>query len=286
MSPSLVEIDADLRVELTGLDGQSAKGHLYGEGNRLTFEIDSPGVFAGNDDAPTVRAAAEMFAERGIAIKVVHDGQHLVTIGDVRAPWWQRRATGSRHIRVGSVRGAWTSLRSRTSGQGPVLPSAEAFPPPTMLPIAPTFGLRRRRRPTTTHDPHGTGTPRLAVERASMMPGERQQVFWLDRVECGIGSDPSNAIVLPGLEPFHAVVTHDDRDEFVVSTAGPEVRVHGAPITTQVLRSGARIEVGQHCLAFYRDEFADHGRPYGGRSGGELGRQRPQPPRRAGDGLT
>ena len=28
-----------------------------------------------------------------------------------------------------------------------------------------------------------------------------------------------------------------------------------------------------------RDEFADHGRPYGGREGGEADVQRPQPPR-------
>ena len=34
-------------------------------------------------------------------------------------------------------------------------------------------------------------------------------------------------------------------------------------------------------MSFYREEYADHGRPYGGRVGGEIGHQRPQPPRGA-----
>ncbi|ROR91579.1 FHA domain-containing protein [Nocardioides aurantiacus] len=280
MSPTatLVEVDADLRVELTGLDGQSARGHLYGEANHFTFELDHPGVFAGSDDAPTVAAAAEMFAERGITIKVVSDGVHLVTIGAVRAPWWQRRATGSRHIRVGTWRGGWTALRSRAAGQPPVLPSSKAFPPPSMLPVAPTFGFRRRR--LTGTDSPGAGSPRLAVERASVMAGETQSVFWLQGDVVGIGSDPSNAVVLPGIEPFHAVINRDaERDELVISTAGPEVRVHGELVREKLLRSGSRIEIGEHTLAYYRDEHADHGRPYGGRQGGEMGRQRPQPGR-------
>jgi hypothetical protein len=32
-------------------------------------------------------------------------------------------------------------------------------------------------------------------------------------------------------------------------------------------------------MTFFREEFADHGRPYGGRVGGEIGHQRPQPER-------
>ena len=279
MSPAatLLEVDADLRVELTGLDGESARGHLHGEANHFTFELDRPGVFAGADDAPTVAAAAEMFAERGITIKVVSEGVHLVTIGAVRAPWWQRRATGSRHIRIGTWRGGWIALRSRAVGQSPVLPDTRAFPPSTMLPIAPTFGFRRRR-PTGT-DARGSGAPRLAVERASMMAGEKQAVFWLQGDTTSIGSDPTNDVVLPRIAPFHALIGRNDDDELVISTAGPEVRVFGRVIDSQLLRSGSKIEIGEHTLAYYRDESADHGRPFGGRQGGEMGRQRPQPGR-------
>ena len=40
-----------------------------------------------------------------------------------------------------------------------------------------------------------------------------------------------------------------------------------------------RVEVGAWTMTFFREEFADHGRPYGGRVGGEIGHQRPQPER-------
>jgi hypothetical protein len=46
------------------------------------------------------------------------------------------------------------------------------------------------------------------------------------------------------------------------------------------LRTGALITLGPWRLAFFREEFADHGRPFGGRMGGEFAVQRPQPARR------
>jgi hypothetical protein len=278
----VVEVSADLSVELSGADGETARARLRGTHSELTLDIDNPGLFAGTGDAPMVRAAAEELADRGIRVRVVHDGVHLVTIGAVSAPWWQRRATGSRRIKMGSWRGAWTSLRSRAGGTSAVLPSAESLPPPTMFPLAPTFARRRRRRPTTTHDPHRSGSPRLVVEKADLWPGERQQVFWLQHVETTIGSDPACDVVLPGLAPHHSSVLHTDSDEYVLTNLGPEVRVHGAVVTgSATLRTGARVDLGEHALAFAREEYADHGRPFGGRVGGEAGRQRPQPPRRS-----
>lgn len=139
-----------------------------------------------------------------------------------------------------------------------------------------------RDHPTTTHDPAHDGSPRLAVEREYVLEGsgsEEQVVHYLDLAESTIGSAASADIVLPGLAPRHAVVRHGEDDEFRILTDGPEVRVHGRPVTEQLLRSGARIELGAHVLAYYRDEHADHGRPFGGRVGGEAGRQRPQPSR-------
>ena len=278
MSP--VRITADLRVEIAGPQGQTARGHLHGTDNLLTFDIDHPGMFAGNRDAPTIRAVAQEMYDRRLRVRVVHDGVHLVTIGDVLAPWWQRRATGSKRIRIGTWKGAWTSLRSRAGDQPAVLPTAKAFPPVTMMPIAPTLHRGRRRPVTTTHDPHGTGEPRLALEKDAMWAQERQSVWILPRGETTIGSGAGCDLVLPGLSEHHATVVHDEHDEYVL-LAHADVRVHGAPVLTQVLRSGSRIELGSHTLSYYRDESSDHGRPYGGRSGGEAGRQRPQPPRRS-----
>jgi hypothetical protein len=76
------------------------------------------------------------------------------------------------------------------------------------------------------------------------------------------------------------VVTHDDADEYVLENCGPETRVHGAVVEdSAMLRTGARVDLGPYSLSFFREEYADHGRPYGGREGGEIGHQRSQPPR-------
>ena len=58
--------------------------------------------------------------------------------------------------------------------------------------------------------------------------------------------------------------------------------MHGERVRRQILRTGSRVDLGEWTFTFSREEYADHGRPYGGRIGGELGHQRPQPatPRR------
>ncbi len=275
-----VEVSADLDLEVTGPSGAVAHGHLTGAGDRLTFEIDNAGIFAGSGDAPMVRAVAQALAARGIAVRVVSNGVHLVTVGAVTAPWWQRRATGSRRIRVGSWRGAWTSLRSRAGSQGSVLPDAESLPPPTLLPLAPTFSRYPRRRVTTTQSPSGAGAPRLVLKRQDVWEGQRQPVFWLREDRTTVGSDPTCDIVLPDLAPVHAVIVHDASDEYLLTNVGPPVKVHGAVVlTSTMLRTGARVDLGGHSLSFFREEYADHGRPYGGRVGGEIGHQRRQPAR-------
>ena len=42
---------------------------------------------------------------------------------------------------------------------------------------------------------------------------------------------------------------------------------------TETLRTGSRFTVGPWELVFAREEFADHGRPFGGRLGGEFSDQ-------------
>jgi hypothetical protein len=135
---------------------------------------------------------------------------------------------------------------------------------------------------TTTHDPHGGGNPRLIMAAPPHpKPEDRKPVFALRADVTTIGSGPGCDIRLPGLEPLHAEVRHDDADEFVLVRVGdaPGTRVNGAPIDSALLRTAARIDVGEWTMSFYREEFADHGRPYGGRVGGEFGHQRPQPSR-------
>ena len=96
-----------------------------------------------------------------------------------------------------------------------------------------------------------------------------------------IGSDAACDIRLAGLDPFEAEVRHEAADEFVVVRLGRpgNTRVNGARVDTALLRTASRLEIGRWTMSFYREEYADHGRPHGGRIGGELGHQRRQPAR-------
>ena len=126
------------------------------------------------------------------------------------------------------------------------------------------------------------GTPvSIMAPRPDPWPGDRQEVFGLRQDVTTLGSDPGCDIVLAGLDPVHAEVRHDDADEYVLVRLGRPgaTRVNGAPVDSSVLRTASRVDLGDRTLSFYREEYADHGRPYGGRAGGEIGHQRPQPTR-------
>ena len=278
-----LEVTADLAFEVD-VPGRSAlHGTLTGSGRHLELRVDDPAAFGGRGDSAAVRGMAAALAARGLRVTVVAGEQPLLALGDVRTSWLQRRLTGSRHLRVGGTRGAWTGLRARALAPNEaVLPDATLAPPATLTPLAPTFLRRPRPTVTTTHDPRGGGNPRLVLApRSDPWPGDEQPVFRLRDGVSTIGSGPDCDIRLPGLLPVHAEVRHDAADEFVVVHLGrgEPVRVNGEPVRQRILRTATRVEVGGWTLTFARDEYADHGRPYGGRIGGELGRQRPQPSR-------
>lgn len=273
-----VVADADLHVEIQRDDQAPVHAHVHGTGNRFVMEVDRPGAFAGSEDAPALRGFAEGLASLGVVMRVEHRGRHLITVGATRAPWWHRRVTGSRRIRLGSLRGVATTARSRARGTESILPQASMMPPDTVRPLFPTLTLNARRPVTTTHANAGAGGPRLVLAWDYTLGEERAPTYWLGESTV-IGSAEDCDVVLPGLEPRHAVVDHVQGDEYVVTETVGATRVHGAGALGSTLRTGARLELGPHTLVFYREEYADHGRPFGGRIGGELGHQMPQPPR-------
>lgn len=135
--------------------------------------------------------------------------------------------------------------------------------------------------PETTHAEWGAGSPRLRITR----DGERSE-FPLDADIVRIGSAAGNELRLADTAAVHATITHDDRDEYVLELHGEGemnasagvAATHGGD-RTETLRTGARFTTGPWTLVFAREEFADHGRPYGGRLGGEYSDQPVQPPR-------
>lgn len=138
--------------------------------------------------------------------------------------------------------------------------------------------------PTTTHAERGAGNPLLRITR----DGERTEFPLTDEV-VRIGSAAGNELRLADTDPVHATITHDERDEYVLTLHGDgEMNANPTAAGThesersETLRTGARFTTGPWNFSFAREEFADHGRPYGGRRGGEYSDQ-PLQPSRPGD---
>lgn len=101
--------------------------------------------------------------------------------------------------------------------------------------------------------------------------------FYLERDHLVIGSEESSDLQLPDIDPVHAEIHHDEHDEYVLISHGAVGgSVSAESGSRMVLRTGARFELGPWRLVFIRAEHADHGRPFGGRQGGEFSYQRPQ----------
>lgn len=141
----------------------------------------------------------------------------------------------------------------------------------------------------TTHSGYGAGSPRFVAAGhhtdatgAVTVPGRL-----LTGETTVIGSGVDAHLRLEGLEAAHAVVHHTDDDEFVLLLRGP-AETSGAPNTeydgepAHLLRTGFELRIGEHSLVYQRDEHADHGRPHGGREGGEFSHQPQQPDRPTG----
>ena len=135
--------------------------------------------------------------------------------------------------------------------------------------------------PTTTHAEWGSGSPHLRITGLD----EERLIFQIVVDQVTIGSDEASTLQFPGADPLHATIVHDQNDEYVLTMHGPgrmhTVREHGEvdDARTAVLRTGAHFTIGDWLLVFGREEYADHGRPYGGRPGGEGAHQERQPDR-------
>ena len=135
--------------------------------------------------------------------------------------------------------------------------------------------------PTTTHAAWGAGNPRLLVRSDA-----ERMIQPLTTDELTIGSAEGSGLRLAGIDALHATVVHDERDEYVVTLHG-EGEMNANPLSaathpderSETLRTGASFTAGPWRFVFDREEFADHGRPHGGREGGEMSDQQPQTPR-------
>ncbi|WP_010202182.1 hypothetical protein [Salinibacterium sp. PAMC 21357] len=285
------------------LDGADAASPGYANSGASTFEtekmtgtITASGqdieVFSSNPELfvqartvklKDVRIAAKALAERGLTISLSGPLGLIGRVGAIKPSVAQRVLTGSPHIALGSRNALAPLLRRREAAAS--TSTEMRFPPGTLFPLVPTFDRLIRRKITTTHYTAGAGRPRLFfVVGSENWNGEMPRECELRSDVTTIGSSSAADLQLPGLEPIHAEIRHDDEDEYVLHAIGP-VGGGSRPLAGQeegsrTLRTGARMEMGPWRIGFFREEYADHGRPHGGRMGGEMGHQKPQLGRR------
>ncbi len=256
-------------------------GTVRASGNQVQIHSDHLMMLAGQPSRTAVRQVADQLARLGLAVEVSGPDGPVVTLGAVRTTVAQRLVTRSRHMRLGSLSQVLRAVVARRpSAPDAVSLVTAGLPPGTPWPLTPTY-RGPRRFVTTTHDPvGGRGHPRLYLSDTSD-PGADRRVglFSLPLKGITIGSADGSGLRLAGVDDLQADIVRTEDDEYVLIARSTRVlsTVGGQQLPRQTLRTGSRIQLGPWRLTYVRDEFADHGRPYGGRIGGELGRQRTQP---------
>jgi len=269
---------------------ETMTGTITANGTEVTVFTSDPALLAQGRsmDLAQVRGIADELARQGLTVALSGPSGLIARIGAVDAPLLQRLVTKSPNIALGSPSALAPLLRGRSRGAKAKAKVAVSLPPGTLFPLVPTLDRKNRRRVTTTHHTPGSGRPRLIfVVGSENWDGTPPREFNLLPTTTTIGSAPDANLQLNGLKSFHAEIRHDDNDEYVLYPIGAvsggirDLNENGARRGGgQVLRTGARLEMGPWRMAYFREEFADHGRPFGGRVGGEFAVQKPQPPRR------
>ncbi|CAD5998226.1 FHA domain-containing protein [Agreia sp. COWG] len=290
-----VRLDADLSFRVDEPDAEGSivsviDGTVRASGTVVEIEVSDPALLVDRSrrSLARVREFAEGLAHRGLTVRLLGPKGVVGELGDVAPSLAQRVASGSPHIKLGKAGAVAGAVLRRTGSSGA---QRIGLPPATPFPLVPMLGPQRKLRPTTTHYLPGSGRPRLIfVIGSENWNGQPPREFDLLPGSTTIGSGASCDLQLDGLEPVHATVRHTSDDEYILTLTS--VTPGDVPLlerenprsrSDRLLRTGARIELGPWRMAYFREEFADHGRPFGGRVGGEFSRQKPQPPRKTGE---
>lgn len=272
-----MRFDIDLRfstvLPAVGSDiAEEVSGRIEAAGSEIRVHTDNAALFrlGSRKSLPAMRELAGSLARLGVIITFSVPAGMIVSMGAVETSALQRALTNSRHIKLGKS-SVWAPIiKAQTGGSF----RANLLPPPTLFPLSPTFQRRYRMKPTTTHYARGGGRPRLIFVRDSVVwDGQAPKEYNLTNENTVIGGGEDADLRLPELSGAHGRIVHTADDEYVFFPPEDDP----ANQRQRILRTGARLLLGPWRLVFFREEYADHGRPFGGRTPGEFSRlQRPQ----------
>ncbi|WP_394768781.1 FHA domain-containing protein [Lacisediminihabitans sp.] len=247
-SPARLDIDLTFSLVEPGTPdstSDSLEGTVTASGTHVEVYASKPELFVQRRAVKLsdLRAIAAEVAALGLTVSFSGPHGLIGRIGAVNAPLNQRLVTRSPHIVLGSTKALAPLLRR----PDPSAAQSILLPPPTLFPLVPTVSRRVRRRVTTTHYTPGSGRPRLIfVVGSENWDGRPPREFDLLPTVTRIGSSEQAHLRLEGLDPVHAEIRHDENDEYVFyprgEVAGGVEREKGVG---QILRTGARIEMGQ-----------------------------------------
>lgn len=120
-----------------------------------------------------------------------------------------------------------------------------------------------------TADNGPPGRPRLVATGADANPQE----YPLTRDVTTIGSSETADIRLQYAEGSHAQIRRVDGDEYLFENVSGSVEstVNGRQLEQIILRSGARIQIGQWTVIYQRESQADHDFPFDQGAGSAVG---------------
>ncbi|MBP8002771.1 MAG: FHA domain-containing protein [Chloroflexi bacterium] len=94
-----------------------------------------------------------------------------------------------------------------------------------------------------------------AIPHAWLLSEANQQSHPLTVSITRLGSAPDNQLVLPGLSPHHAEIRHQPEGYILYDLGSQQTWVHGRAIAgPHRLKSGFRLQLGQHSFTFQTDQ--------------------------------
>ncbi len=93
-----LEIEADLRMQVTAPSGRTTMAHVTGHGRQVQVDVEHPDVLFAAAEPAAVGQVADLLAAAGVTVRVVGPDGPTATVGAGAGTRLGKVATGSSHV--------------------------------------------------------------------------------------------------------------------------------------------------------------------------------------------